>query len=397
MRPKKIRYFEDIQLAERLYPDPRKRPGYWQYRRADNGKNIVFQADSVKMANAKATEMTALIGSGVTFTKTAPAAKQLELLLLNYFIYNEKQNPKLLKKASWNNRKNALLQFASEFPDASRITFDTILVWWDDLTYHQHKLRRSAFRKAFNYLIQQNACPQLKYNPFTSNDGFICLPRKERQDKERLPILVEAFNQIYMMAGKMGYPGLQIGMEISRYTTLRIGDITRLQTGKHIVGQELRVIISKSEAQKGSARASRLGWGFKEHPALWNLVNRARKLSKANNDCPFLISHKGAVKRHSKAKEHQYQMLTDTLSKQFREVRDVCGFDQAWADTLGDGKTPFSFHEIRGLAITMLSNSGYSDAQIAEVTAHESVTTTQGYQNAESLPYVPVRIKIEGF
>lgn len=60
----------------------------------------------------------------------------------------------------------------------------------------------------------------------------------------------------------------------------------------------------------------------------------------------------------------------------------------------GESRTPFSFHEIRGLSITMLANSGFTDEEIAEVTAHESVKTTQGYQNADDLPYMPVRIQI---
>ena len=42
----------------------------------------------------------------------------------------------------------------------------------------------------------------------------------------------------------------------------------------------------------------------------------------------------------------------------------------------------------------MLANSGFTDEEIAEVTAHESVKTTQGYQNADDLPYMPVHIQI---
>lgn len=32
--------------------------------------------------------------------------------------------------------------------------------------------------------------------------------------------------------------------------------------------------------------------------------------------------------------------------------------------------------------------------QIQEIISHESVTTTQGYQNADDLPYIPVTIQI---
>jgi integrase len=61
----------------------------------------------------------------------------------------------------------------------------------------------------------------------------------------------------------------------------------------------------------------------------------------------------------------------------------------------GKAQTPFSFHEIRGLSITMLVNAGFTDEEIAEVTAHESVKTTQGYQNPDDLSYMPVHIQIE--
>ena len=157
--------------------------------------------------------------------------------------------------------------------------------------------------------------------------------------------------------------------------------------------------MSKSEAQKGTASATRLGWAFAEHSKLWAYINEGRKLARKNDECPFILSHKGKIKRHSKVKEHQRQILTDTLSKQFRDVRDVCGYDIEWAKQQpklpsGEPRTPFSFHEIRGLSITMLANSGFTDEEIAEVTAHESVKTTQGYQNADDLPYMPVRIQI---
>jgi len=75
------------------------------------------------------------------------------------------------------------------------------------------------------------------------------------------------------------------------------------------------------------------------------------------------------------------------------------GYDSEWAEQepklpSGETRTPFSFHEIRGPSTTMLVNSGFTDEEIAEVTAHESVKTTQGYQNLDDLPYMPVHIQI---
>ncbi len=151
--------------------------------------------------------------------------------------------------------------------------------------------------------------------------------------------------------------------------------------------------------KKGTASATRLGWTFAEYPKLWAYINQGRKLARKKDECPYILSHKGKINRHSKVKEHQRQILRDTLSKQFRDVRNVCGYDIEWAKQQpklpsGESRTPFSFHEVLGLSITMLAKLGFTDEEIAEVTAHESVKTTQGYQNTDDLPYMPVHIQI---
>jgi len=399
MRPKKPRYFDGILLADNLYPDPKKRFRYWQYRRSDNGKKLTFEAATTKEANQRATEISSLLSAGFNQDTQIPTVKQLSYHLPLFFKHCEKLAPKDINKASWKNRKNQLLAFAKQFPDVTLITHDAIELWWDELSPAMQKARGANFRKCFNYLIKRKLCESLDYNPFTTNDAFAVLGRKAPVDKTRLPVDKAQFDQIYLMAGKMGYFALQIAMKMGLYTTLRLGDLAALRLTKNIIGQELRVVVSKSEAQKGSASATRLGWGFAEHPKLWAYINEARKLAKKNDNCPYILSHKGQIKRHSEVKEHQYQILTDTLSKQFRAVRDVCGFDLIWAHShppLESGKirTPFSFHEVRGLSITMLAKSGYTDEQVAEVTAHESVKTTQGYQNPDDLPYMPVHIQI---
>ena len=399
MRPKKPRYFNGIQLADNLYSDKRNRVGYWRYRRLDSGKDIIFQVSTVQEANQKATELSSLLNAGFNKDAHIPTVKQLAHHLPLFFEHHEKLAPKDIGKKSWQNRKNHLRRFADQFLDVTLITHEAVELWWDELTPDQQKARGSNFRKCFNFLMKKKLCTSLDYNPFTKNDAFVVLERKPPIDKARLHIDKHQFDELYLMAGKMGFLALQIAMSIGLYTTLRVGDLAALRFSRNIIGQELRVIVSKSEAQKGTASATRLGWAFAEHPKLWAYINESRKLAKKNDECPYILSHKGKIKRHSKVKEHQRQILTDTLSKQFRDVRDVCGYDTEWAKQQpklpsGESRTPFSFHEIRGLSITMLANSGFTDEEIAEVTAHESVKTTQGYQNADDLPYMPVRIQI---
>ena len=117
MRPKKPRYFNGIQLADNLYPDPRKRFGYWQYRRLDNGKKITFLVKTVQEANQRAAELFSLLNAGFNQDAHTPTVKQLAHYLPLFFEHHEKLAPKDIDKKSWANRKNHLKRFADKFLD----------------------------------------------------------------------------------------------------------------------------------------------------------------------------------------------------------------------------------------------------------------------------------------
>ncbi|MDT2076543.1 MAG: hypothetical protein RMX26_11210, partial [Planktomarina sp.] len=137
MRPKKPRYFNGIQLADNLYPDPRKRFGYWQYRRLDNGKKLTFLVNTVQQANQRAVELSSLLNAGFNSDSQIPTVKQLAHYLPLFFEHHEKLAPKDIDKASWKNRKNHLKRFAEKFPDVTLITHEAIELWWDELTPDQ--------------------------------------------------------------------------------------------------------------------------------------------------------------------------------------------------------------------------------------------------------------------
>lgn len=375
------RYHMDVELVDNLYPDNKGRENRWRYKNPQSKKWVNIKEEmSVEKANALAEQMNQLVEDGFYETRAVPPSERLKTYIDQYIDYQESLDPKLKNKDSWQNRKYAMHQLSKRFEGIRSLEMDSIRIWWDELTYNQQKLRMSAFRKLFNYLMGQGLCAKLKFNPFTTADDLPRLLLKSKPKKNRKPCNQNTFNQIRKRAGELGYECLQIAMDISRYTTLREGDICGLKWDKNIVDGCLRVIVSKSEAQKGTARASRLSWDLKDHPLLKSYIDRARELSLINRRCPFVISHTPKRRAWNEFKESLYQVTPDRLSRMFKECR---------------GESGTTFHEIRGLSATLLKIAGHNNTEIQQVMSHESVATTQGYQNAEDLPYMHVAIKPE--
>lgn len=384
MRPKKPRYIDEIQLADNLYPDPKGRPGVYQYHRPDGSKRTL-RAESIQEANAEAERANAVRD---TYNPEDPATRpatrgQLAFHVPLYTQYREQINPQLLERDSWKNRKYALNGFAVEFVRLQDLKIERIRTWWDTLSHSQQKLRLAEFRRFFNWLMAQGLVPAIKFNPFTLADDLPRLMSREKPAKQRQALTPALYRDIYCKAGEIGLPGLQIAMALSRYTTSRLGDICSLRFDQHLVENSLQVIVAKSAAQKGSARAARLSWDLDEHPLLRAIIKQARELSLVNKRCPFLISHMPKVKAwNSKSKLHICQVLPDRLSRMFAEARDECGISNT------------SFHEVRGLASTLLRQQGHSLQEIQQLMAHESIATTIGYIDQKDLPFQKVALSM---
>ena len=134
----------------------------------------------------------------------------------------------------------------------------------------------------------------------------------------------------------------------------------------------LRVIVMKSLGQKGESRATRLSWSLKDHRELKRYIDRARELSLINKRCPFVISHTPKRRAWNEDKEHLCQVTGDRLSRMFNDCR---------------GESATTFHEVRGLAATLLKTAGNTNKQIKEIMAHESIVTTLDYMNPNELPF----------
>jgi len=392
-RPKKQRCVDGIALAENLYPA--NRPNYWRYLRPD-GTFKYFTAVGADKANKIAAYNNAR-------RDQMPAAKQknntgrdqLSYWVPLYTAYRERLDPKLPVKNSWQNRKGALKAMGESLDNTpvGRITHDIISGWWEQLTHHQQKQRHAECRKLFNWLMGQGLLPRLDYNPFTTADDRPRLYLSGKAEKSRLPLTIDEFWKTYDAAGKLKYDCLQIAMGISLTTFMRESDICGLIIDEHLRDNLLQRVIGKSAAQRGTAKAARLSWNQTNYELLRQLIARGMALSLKNQRCPYLISHQPKQKRRGKTKTHTHQVTPRRLISMFAEARKLANVHT----DCPEGRSPATFHEIRGLASAMAAKSGYKLEQIQRAMAHGDPNTTRGYQNEHDLPYdaVPITLTVD--
>jgi integrase len=382
MRPKKPRFIDGIQLADNLYPDPRKRPGYYQYKFPD-GRMSVFKASSPLEANTIAGEALEAFHAGAGPDSPAVSRSHVMFHASRYIAEMERLNPKLKLRSQWTNDCYAIKKFAREFSRLDLVSRESIQTWWDGLTYHQQHQRHASFRRWFNWMIREKLF-SLDYNPFALNDSVPRLMRKVAPGKARPSLSELDYRKIHKAAGELGFEALQIAMGISLYTALREGDVCRLKFKTNVMDGQLRLVIQKSEAQLGAIGAARLCWTLDKHPRLKALIDRARELALQNKGCPFVISHTPKRRAWNEEKEHLCQVTGERLYRMFVEARDYAGATKG-----------VTFHEVRGLASTLYRIAGYGDEQIQKLMAHEDVGTTKGYQNPDALPYEEITMKLE--
>lgn len=390
-RPKKPRYFNEVELPPNLYVDVRKREDYWRYQKP-NGSFKTFQAtleDAVRLA----TEAN-LIRHGHLdlIPKKPPNRTSFAFLVGNYIEWRESYDPSLTTKQSWRNRKGLLTGFAQdfEFTPATKITLQSLWPWWEQLSYHQQHARRAEFNKFFNWMASNGYTPQMVSNPFTSTDDKPRLIERGKPTPKRERLNIEQFWSIYDAAGEQALEGLQIAMGISLITTMRIGDICSLTFSRHVTRASLRKTINKSEAQRGSINAAHLEWRFEQHPMLDNLIMRARILAEKNLKCPYVISHMPSQRRTGVTKDHICQLTPDRLTKQFAQVRDSLGLFIRTNE-----HTPPTFHEIRALASDRFRAAGCSTKEVQQIMAHTDERVTKGYQAGHSIEWTPIEISLD--
>jgi integrase len=399
-RPKTPRYFEGYQLADRLYPDAKGRHGYWR-RLLPDGTSKTFRVDAedlknspggVEFANLVVSKLNSGEVSALPKPKRIPKNTELDFHIENYISYIEECFPNKSARVSWKNRKGQLRGLGNEFIGTRLVdlTISEMQTWFLTLSYDQQKQRKSEFRDLFNWLMGQNRCPQLKYNPFTKETNFPHIRTPEKPDKKRARLFYDDYKKIYDTATDMRW--FQIAMEISLYTTLRLSDIASLRFDKNVTEDGFYVITQKSANQRGLASASRLRWEFAKHPILRKLVFEAKQLSISNNNCPYIISRKPDLRRSNCTKSHRYQILPDYITKTFTAVRKTT----LGLRTIEDWQTPPTFHEIRSLSSALLRKATKDNSKVSLLMGHTDEQTTLDYQHGhEDLPYEDVDIKIK--
>lgn len=383
-RPKKDRFFQGTKLEDYLYPDNKGREGYWRYRRPDLSFKT-FHAATIEAANSIAQHNNERRDSFSTEKQASPKFGTFAHYVPMYIKYREEQSPDLKSKSSWQRRIYSIHQFTKIMTKPlSQISRDDLQAWWDTLTGHQQRQRHAEFRKFFNYLMGRGMLGQLEYNPFTTADDRPKLYKKSRPSRQSKRLTREGFWKIYECAGELGYECLQVAMGISLLTFMREGDICDLRLDQDIEENLLQRVIGKSEAQKGSVKASRLKWDLGNYNLLRELIQRSRKLSLKNRRCPFVISHWPKQKRLGKTKAHIAQVTPRRLISMFDESRKAAGFT---------GDAAPVFHGIRSLADLLAKEAGYDIKIVQHAMAHSSEEMTKAYLEGHQLPFEEVDVQ----
>ena len=386
-RPKKPRIVDGVVLADNLYPT--NRPNYYRYKRPDNTWKY-FSATALE-ANRNADIANANRANYVPAVKKndTPSRNLLSFWIEQFIAHREETTPKLLVKASWQNRRYHLKALGKSFSTVTvgQMTRPMLEKWWLDLTHHQQKARHAEFRKLFNWLMGKGICSQFDYNPFTTSDSHPRFYLSGAEDKSRMRLQLDEFWRIYD-AAEYKYPALQIAMGISLTTFMRETDICTLLIDDNLRGELLKRVIGKSFEQRGSAKASRLSWNQTNYQLLRQLIARGLELALKNQGCPYIVSHMPKQRRKGKTKTHICQVTARRLIDMFTECRIAAEVHLE----VPEDRTPATFHEIRSLSSKLATAAGHNLQQVQLAMAHGDEETTKIYLDEHDLPHEPVPI-----
>lgn len=394
--PHKPRFFEGTQLPDFLYPCQHGVENRWRYAQA-NRSMFPFSA-TLDEAIAFATHMNQQRAAAEEKKRLADKDKGPFCIHADKYITGrERRDPSLTKKQSWINRRYGL-RHCARWMDERHITPGWVTLancqeYWDELTGHVQRYRKCEFRLFFSYLAGKDLLRQIEHNPFALDMTFPVVEMRAKPGRKRQRLDLPTFVRIHERAGELGYPFLQVAMQISLSTTMRRGDLCSLQTKEHLVGHHLRKQISKSHAMLSdndfAANPSNLEFDLKSHPILRKAINQARELALKNGACPFVLSHTYIRKQPGPNREHRAQVQPEYLTRAFSEVRDDLGIGK------NDAKaTRPTFHEVRALGGHLLEKAGYSTKDIQILMAHTDEKMTRHYLAGHETAWTAVSIAL---
>ena len=311
-------------------------------------------------------------------SKAGPASNSLEHWRCEYVQWAQSRDPNLVGSASWKNRCNAMKKFAAQFethriPD---LNVDLLRPWWDRMKYDEQHNRRYAFSCWFQWMLSKGLTTQ---NPFTLADDKPRLFEKAVPPKIRVPITLKHFRAIEEVAE----PHVRIAMQLSLITMMREGDVVTLKFDQHVTPTSLRRANTKSIRQRGEGKGDLNEWLFEDYPALESVIKEARDLA---GFCPFVVSSKKC--RPGPKKEHQWQVPTDRLIKDFAKARDIVNWP------VPSHRNPTTFHEIKGLAIQIYLEHNSLEV-VSKGAGHTRTSVTEAYRAEHEQRYKPVRLKLD--
>jgi len=174
------------------------------------------------------------------------------------------------------------------------------------------------------------------------------------------------FAQIHERAGELGYPWLQIAMELSLQTSHAVLEISKLKYSD--IEEHIRIQRQKNK-KKNASRVL-----IPMNVELENIILRSRD---DNILSPYVVHYmrqrKDQRRPLGKGLDHQTQLRSVQISRVFSDIRDELGL---FNDIDKRIDRP-SFHEIRALSIQSQEENG-SDAQ--KRAAHSDRASTEVYK-----------------
>lgn len=193
-------------------------------------------------------------------------------------------------------------------------------------------------------------------------------------------LTVDDFAQIHERAGKLGYPWLQIAMELSLQTSHAVLEISKLKYAD--IEEHIRIQRQKNKKKN----ASRVLIPINDE--MVDIIQRSRQ---DNILSPFVVHYmrqrKDQNRRIGKGLEHSTQLRSVQISRVFSDIRDELGL---FNDIENRIDRP-SFHDIRSLSIQIQEENGF-DAQ--KRAAHSDRSSTdiykKGYDRWNEVPDVVI-------
>lgn len=368
-------------LPVNLYNDARGAPNKYRYKRPD-GTYKTISAD-YEHACQVADEANKLRDS------SAHSSRSIAFWVEEYIKWMVGQDPTLQRKRGWRDRCASLRKFATETDTPiAKVDVSAISDWWDKLSYDQQHNRRSNYSQFFQWAMSKGVA---KHNPFNTSDALPHLIKKKKPSKRRMPIQnMGEFQAIYACADDF----LQVAMMISLTTTMRAGDVAALKFSDIVEspqGKKLCRTIAKSANQRGATAATHNGWLLSRHLKLAAAINAGRTLSLSRfGSPPFIVNKRPTSRRQRVDCTHISQVTSKDLSRAFKRAVTKCGL---W-DDIPDGRTPPTFHEVRGLAIDLLLKAGTDIREVQKLAAHTDEAITSGYTANHPPEYVDLGVVV---